>query len=57
MIAAMWQKAAPVWPGKPDIRGVGVTEFINNWLTENGTFDVEAKNKLATTWGSLKQTR
>ena len=57
MIAAMWQLGAPVWADKPDIRGVGVAEFINNWLAENGTFDVEAKNKLATTWGSIKQSR
>lgn len=54
MIAAMWQVGRPEWPEKPDIRGIGVAEFINNWLVENGTFDVEAKNKLATTWGSLK---
>ena len=57
MIAAMWQAAKPEWPDKPDIRGIGVAEFINNWLADNGTFDVEAKNKLATTWGSLKQGR
>ncbi len=57
MIAAMWQKSQPIWADKPDIRGIGVVEFINNWLAEEGTFDVEAKNKLATTWGSLKQTR
>ncbi len=57
MIAAMWQTGAPEWAEKPDIRGIGVAEFINNWLAENGTFDVEAKNKLATTWGSIKQVR
>ena len=57
MIAAMWQSARPEWPEKPDIRGIGVVEFINNWLSENGTFDVEARNKLATTWGSIKQVR
>ena len=57
MIAAMWQTAAPVWADKPDIRGVGVAEFINNWLADEGSFDVQAKNKLATTWGTLKQTR
>lgn len=57
MIAAMWQKASPEWAEKDDIRGIGVAEFINNWLVENGTFDVEAKNKLATTWGSIKQGR
>ncbi len=57
MIAAMWQAALPEWPGNTDIRGIGVVEFINNWLADNGTFDVEAKNKLATTWGTLKQAR
>lgn len=57
MIAAMWQAAKPEWPDKPDIRGIGVAEFINNWLSENAAFDVEAKNKLATTWGSIKQVR
>lgn len=57
MIAAMWQSAKPEWPDKPDIRGIGVAEFINNWLSENAAFDVEAKNKLATTWGSIKQVR
>lgn len=57
MIAAMWQVGAPVWADKPDIRGVGVAEFINNWLADEGSFDVQAKNKLATTWGTLKQTR
>ena len=57
MIAAMWQSARPEWPEKPDIRGIGVVEFINNWLSENAAFDVEAKNKLATTWGSIKQVR
>ncbi len=57
MIAAMWQRGSPEWAEKVDIRGIGVAEFINNWLAENGTFDVEAKNKLATTWGSIKQVR
>ena len=57
MIAAMWQAAKPEWAEKTDIRGIGVAEFINNWLADNGTFDVEAKNKLATTWGSIKQVR
>ncbi len=57
MIAAMWQTAAPVWADKPDIRGVGVAEFINNWLADEGSFDVQAKNKVATTWGLLKQAR
>jgi len=57
MIAAMWQSAKPEWPDQPDIRGIGVVEFINNWLSDNAAFDVEAKNKLTTTWGSIKQVR
>ena len=57
MIAAMWQSARPEWPGGEDIRGIGVVEFINNWLAEEAEFNVEAKNKLATTWGTIKQTR
>ena len=57
MIAAMWQSARPAWPEKPDIRGIGVVEFINNWLADEAEFNVEAKNKLATTWGTIKQTR
>lgn len=56
MIAAMWQAAQPNWAGT-DIRGIGVAEFINNWLVDNAEFDVEAKGKLATTWGSIKQVR
>ena len=56
MIAAMWQVGMPEWAGE-DPRGIGVAEFMVNWLQENGTFDVEAKNKLATTWGTLKQAR
>ena len=57
MIAAMWQAAKPQWPEETDIRGIGVAEFINNWLADEAAFDVEAKNKLATTWGAIKQTR
>ncbi len=57
MIAAMWQSAKPEWPGNKDIRGIGVAEFINNWLVDEAAFDVEAKNKLATTWGLIKQNR
>ena len=56
MIAAMWQKDAPVWQGK-DIRGVGVTEFIVNWLTENGDLApaaVDPQDKMATTWARVK---
>ncbi len=54
MIAAMWQAAIPNWGGT-DPRGIGVAEFIENWLSENATLDVQANNKLSTTWGHIKQ--
>merc|ERR1711959_330299 len=54
MIAAMWQSAKPKWPDKPDIRGIGVGEFMVNWLQENGTFNVDAKHKMTTTWSRVK---
>ena len=57
MIAAMWQKDAPVWAGKPDPRGIGVAEFLVNWLQENATFAVNPKEKMSTTWGYVKARR
>ncbi len=54
MIAAMWQAAIPEWQGTYP-RGIGVVEFIENWLSENATLDVHANNKLSTTWGHIKQ--
>ena len=54
MIAAMWQAAKPKWPDKPDIRGIGVAEFMVNWLQVNGTFNVDAKHKMTTTWSRVK---
>ena len=57
MIAAMWQKDAPVWAGKPDPRGIGVAEFLVNWLQENATFAVNPKEKTSTTWGYVKARR
>ena len=57
MIAAMWQKDAPVWAGKPDPRGIGVAEFMVNWLQENATFNVNPKEKMSTTWGYVKARR
>lgn len=56
MIAAMWQAAIPNWAGT-DPRGIGVAEFIENWLSENATLDVHADGKLSTTWGHLKVNR
>ena len=59
MIAAMWQSATPVWIGT-DPRGIGVAEFLENWLSENASLDaldVQAKDKLTTTWGQIKETR
>jgi len=57
MIAAMWQKDAPVWADKPDPRGIGVAEFMVNWLQENATFAVNPKEKMSTTWGYVKARR
>ena len=56
MIAAMWQMATPNWAGT-DPRGIGVAEFIENWLSENAALDVHAKGKLSTTWGHIKDVR
>ncbi len=56
MIAAMWQTATPNWSGT-DPRGIGVAEFIENWISENATLDVNANGKLSTTWGHLKVNR
>ena len=55
IIAAMWQKAQPDWDGE-DPRGIGVIEFITNWLMENGSIatPVDAKGKAAITWGDIK---
>ena len=55
MIAAMWQTATPDWDGT-DPRGIGVAEFITNWLSENATVtaDVHANGKLSTTWAHIK---
>ena len=55
MIAAMWQKDAPEWAEKPDPRGVGVVEFISNWLTAHGNMTaVEPQGKLSTAWAKIK---
>lgn len=58
IIAAMWQKAQPEWDGT-DPRGIGVIEFIANWLMENGSIAtaVDAQDKIATTWGRIKSGR
>ena len=58
IIAAMWQKAQPDWDGE-DPRGVGVIEFITNWLMEHGSIatPVEAQGKVAVTWGHIKAGR
>ena len=55
MIAAMWQKDAPEWADKPDPRGIGVVEFISNWLTGHGNMvAVEPQGKLSTAWAKIK---
>ena len=55
IIAAMWQDDAPEWPDDPDPRGIGVVEFITNWLAVEGNLTpVEPHGKAATTWGGIK---
>lgn len=55
IIAAMWQKDAAEWAEKPDPRGVGVVEFISNWLTAHGNMTaVEPQGKLSTAWAKIK---
>lgn len=58
IIAAMWQKDAPEWADGEDPRGIGVIEFIANWLTENGNLApstaVDPREKVAITWGKIK---
>ncbi|MBI1924592.1 hypothetical protein HYR99_10105 [Candidatus Poribacteria bacterium] len=59
MIAALWQKDQPIWPGD-DPRGIGVAEFIANWLSEKGSIGgkaVHPQGKAATTWGQIKEVR
>ena len=57
IIAAMWQKAQPNWIGN-DPRGIGVIEFVANWLTEHGniTTPVNTQGNPATTWDKIKPT-
>ena len=55
MIAAMWQKDAAEWAAKPDPRGIGVVEFISNWLSAHGDMvAVEPQGKLSTAWAKIK---
>ena len=53
----MWQKAQPNWIGT-DPRGIGVTEFVANWLTEHGsiTTPVNTDGNPATTCDKIKPT-
>ena len=55
MIAAMWQKAQPDWADGKDPRGIGVVEFINNWLSEKAEFAVDARGKLTTSWARINR--
>ena len=57
IIAAMWQKAQPNWIGT-DPRGIGVIEFVANWLTEHGniTTPVNTQGNPATAWEKIKPT-
>ena len=35
MIPAMWQRGVAIWLEGPDPRGIGVVEFITNWLSRS----------------------
>ena len=54
IIASMWHKAQPNWVG-PDPRGIGVIEFIANWLTahSNITNTVNPQDNPTTTWEDI----
>ena len=57
MIAALFQAAQPTWPQDPDPRGIGVVEFIANWLANEAKLKtaVESEGKLAITWANVKK--
>ena len=56
MIAILWQRNAPAWPEGPDPRGIGVVEFIANWLAAHGNVvtAVEPQGRLSTAWAKIK---
>lgn len=56
MIAILWQRNAPAWPDGPDPHGIGVVEFIANWLAAHGNImaAVEPQGKLSTAWAKIK---
>ena len=58
IIASMWHKAQPDWIGT-DPRGIGVIEFIVNWLTQHGsiTTSVNPEENPTTTWGDITHNR
>ncbi len=58
IIASMWHKEQSNWIGM-DPRGIGVVEFIANWLTEHGriTTAVNPEENPTTTWGDITHNR
>ena len=58
IIASMWHKAQPNWIGT-DPRGIGVVEFIVNWLTEHGSITtvVNPEENPTTTWSDITHNR
>ena len=58
IIASMWHKEQPNWIGT-DPRGIGVVEFIANWLTEHGriTTTINPEENPTTTWGDITHNR
>ena len=58
IIASMWHKEQPNWIGT-DPRGIGIVEFITNWLTEHGNISspINRKENPTTTWGDITHNR
>ena len=58
IIVSMWHKAQPNWIGT-DPRGIGVVEFIVNWLTEHGSITtvVNPEGNPTTTWADITHNR
>ena len=58
IIASMWHKEQPNWIGT-DPRGIGIVEFIANWLTEHGNISnpINRKENPTTTWADITHNR
>ena len=58
IIASMWNKSQLNWIGT-DPRGIGIVEFVANWLTEHGsiTSPINPEENPTTTWGDITHNR